>query len=253
MAENAMIILPIALLAISVPAGIYFYNEKQKRDAIVAEENAVIQREQEKLEAEAAKEAKKIAEEEAKIAEEAAKRASFLPAWSCVPQATGTPVSFNYDGDVQCWSNDGKNCVWDWASNCSTKLADAIIAGADKLVKPLACGEAHKNVYGNTGYQSPDHWCAKVKLNPTLSKGVRPTDIADCGYPNDKRGWFDFSGLGVRNDYCREVGEAPNVFASCYLAGAKEQMTPIGDKAKYDLSKPHDPYVVGQAKGNWSC
>lgn len=52
----------------------------------------------------------------------------------------------------------------------------------------------------------------------------RPVDIVDWGYPNDdkgnpatpRKGWYDFSGQGQPNDYCRWVGESNNRFWACH-------------------------------------
>ena len=49
----------------------------------------------------------------------------------------------------------------------------------------------------------------------------RPRDILDWGHSNDKvqkgplKGWYDFTGQGIPNDYCRWVGDAANLTWAC--------------------------------------
>jgi hypothetical protein len=73
---------------------------------------------------------------------------------------------------------------------------------------------------------------------PARAIQPRPAKIIDCGYPDMTRGWYDFSGQGVRNDYCRFVGN--NTF-SCQMAGSTK---PYADQAQADANKPHDPFVT---------
>lgn len=48
----------------------------------------------------------------------------------------------------------------------------------------------------------------------------RVTNIPDCGYRQSVRGWFDWQGQGVPNDYCRYVGGGPSdAYFNCVLAG----------------------------------
>ena len=53
---------------------------------------------------------------------------------------------------------------------------------------------------------------------------AKPYEVVDWGHPNDlstlpiggpRKGWYDFTGQGVPNDYCRWVGDAENPFWSC--------------------------------------
>ncbi len=82
------------------------------------------------------------------------------PDWKCF---NGSPLSINAAGDVQCWSDNAKDCVWGWGDQCQAKLASALASGADKLIQPLVCGAAHNAIYGKTGYDDPKHWCAIYK------------------------------------------------------------------------------------------
>lgn len=66
----------------------------------------------------------------------------------------------------------------------------------------------------------------------------RMTNFSDKGWSNMTKGWYDMQNQGVRNDYCRYVGDAPNIWFSCALAGATDQYTTA---RIYDPNLPHDP------------
>ena len=69
------------------------------------------------------------------------------------------------------------------------------------------------------------------------------TTLTDFGYANQARGWYDFQGQGVKNDYGRFVGNAPNIWFSVALAGSTNQYTPNDPTHVYNSTAPHDPYV----------
>lgn len=75
--------------------------------------------------------------------------------WRCYPGFT-PPMRRNKQGDIECMSSDGVGCMW--AGDCAPKLNTPASA-----VKSLACGENHKKLYGGTGYDTPTHWCSKVR------------------------------------------------------------------------------------------
>ncbi len=57
----------------------------------------------------------------------------------------------------------------------------------------------------------------------------RPTQVQDCGYAGTG-GWYDVQGQGVKNDYCRTVGDNPK-WVACALAGplnSGNQLVPAG-------------------------
>jgi hypothetical protein len=71
----------------------------------------------------------------------------------------------------------------------------------------------------------------KPKKPPVLP---RPTSIQDCGYAGTG-GWYDIQNQGVKNDYCRTVGDDPK-WTACALAGNNDQLTRVsgnlGDRAE---------------------
>lgn len=60
----------------------------------------------------------------------------------------------------------------------------------------------------------------------------RAAQIRDCGWQDRLRGWFDAQGQGVRNDYCRYVGNAEDKNFSCVLAGSGQEYSPPYDPVK---------------------
>lgn len=64
--------------------------------------------------------------------------------------------------DVECYSTDGKSCMWGQADdNACWNLVYK--DKAYRNAKPLACGEAHKKLYGGTGYDVEGHWCKQIR------------------------------------------------------------------------------------------
>ncbi len=84
---------------------------------------------------------------------------------------------------------------------------------------------------------------------------ARPTNMTDCGYNSQPRGWYDIKGRGYRNDFCRFVGDAP-IWWSCAVQGelgpdGKPVMYSENGKYAYDPNTPFDPYTGGLT--GWSC
>jgi hypothetical protein len=52
-------------------------------------------------------------------------------------------------GNPECASYDGRNCLW------GQSIGDIDFT----KVRPLVCGPVHRNLYGVTGYEDPNHWC----------------------------------------------------------------------------------------------
>jgi hypothetical protein len=71
------------------------------------------------------------------------------------------------------------------------------------------------------------------------------TDPSDFGYNDEVQGWYDVSGCGVCNDYCRNVGSEPNIRLSCKLAGSTDEYTP----ADYDWGTPDNLFSWPKCSG----
>jgi len=78
--------------------------------------------------------------------------------WKCVKGFTA-PMRKDAKGDVQCMSNNHKDCVWKPdEAQCQAAAATPVVP-----LDPLTCGDGHKAAWGGPGYDNPDHWCSKVK------------------------------------------------------------------------------------------
>eukprot|EP00670_Eutreptiella_braarudii_P016238 CAMPEP_0174325426 /NCGR_PEP_ID=MMETSP0810-20121108/13240_1 /TAXON_ID=73025 ORGANISM="Eutreptiella gymnastica-like, Strain CCMP1594" /NCGR_SAMPLE_ID=MMETSP0810 /ASSEMBLY_ACC=CAM_ASM_000659 /LENGTH=212 /DNA_ID=CAMNT_0015438731 /DNA_START=215 /DNA_END=853 /DNA_ORIENTATION=+ len=108
----------------------------------------------------------KKAEEPAQeqLAEE--KEASGLPTdWVCNSmyyesvRYTGIiwlPIRRNTDKEIECMSLNGKDCGWQKKED---ECGEIISKYRDAKLKPLVCGEMHKKVWKETGYDVEGHWC----------------------------------------------------------------------------------------------
>lgn len=81
-------------------------------------------------------------------------------AWQCLA-GTPVPLRFSATGQVECMSSDGKNCAWQTDDAGCTGLLQSPVSP----VNPLSCGEQHQQLYGITGYDTPEHWCSKGKVS----------------------------------------------------------------------------------------
>ena len=65
------------------------------------------------------------------------------------PNAGRLAFTISADGNPECATYDGANCLW------GKSVAQIDFA----KVKPLACGARHRELYGSTGFEDPKHWC----------------------------------------------------------------------------------------------
>jgi hypothetical protein len=78
--------------------------------------------------------------------------------WKCLKGFTA-PMRKDARGDVQCMSNNRKDCVWKAdEAQCNAAVTTPVVP-----LDPLTCGDGHKAAWGGPGYDNPDHWCSKVK------------------------------------------------------------------------------------------
>ncbi len=61
-------------------------------------------------------------------------------------------------------SLNNHECVWG-KNGCNKFLTQAPF-----ILKPLACGEMHKKLFGTTGYEDPKQWCEIGKVNLLIKK-----------------------------------------------------------------------------------
>ena len=88
------------------------------------------------------------------------------------------------------------------------------------------------------------YFVAKSKAQHEVPKQVpkqvlpRPILVQDCGYAGTG-GWYDVQGQGVKNDYCRTVGDNPK-FRACALAGTNNQLVRFGQPGAREELAPGD-------------
>ncbi len=86
--------------------------------------------------------------------------------WQCLNDIW-SPIRKNKNGDIECASIDGKDCLWQNSLNDCKQLINNMPTNLD----PLSCGEKHKQYYGVTGYDSTPHWCSQG-YNELVSQGL---------------------------------------------------------------------------------
>lgn len=160
---NAMIIaVIIIILLLSSSAGYYFYTPSEPVDAV--KEKQVDEDKKEKPVEEtpggsnvqgggAASTSSTTGGSGSLAATPAPAVAPQATAWRCVEGETA-PLRKNANGDVECASLDETNCIR--TAPCAQTLANL-----PANIKPLTCGDMHKQKYGKTGYDTPGHWCNK--------------------------------------------------------------------------------------------
>ncbi|AIB52037.1 hypothetical protein PRJ_Fausto_00324 [Faustovirus] len=63
-------------------------------------------------------------------------------------------------GNVECAGADGRSCTRFPTQALADVAATTYNTTNSAGLKPLACGDAHNAIYGNTGYsQGANHWC----------------------------------------------------------------------------------------------
>lgn len=78
--------------------------------------------------------------------------------WQCRPFGSKyAPMRKNALGDVQALSRNGTSVeAFDKPELCLQAIHER-----PGNLQPVTCGEAHQNLFGVTGYESEDHWCAR--------------------------------------------------------------------------------------------
>ena len=56
-------------------------------------------------------------------------------------------------------SQNNKDCLW----RNNDVECNILLTSTPKYLKPLVCGDMHKKVWGDTGYDNQSHWCTKGK------------------------------------------------------------------------------------------
>lgn len=129
----------------------------------------------------------------------------------------GANVRLEANGQLSCYSNNGKDCVW------GGSIADANAPGTPPAT-PLFCGATHESSWQLNGYndaRAEYHWCRSA-------------------YATLYAKWQDFTSLG----YPYLLSETPEGDTMCYSTDSKT-CTPAKD-AKPDRKTEVRPLVCGK-------
>lgn len=170
------------------------------------------------------------------------------------------PLGFpckTYDIYGWCPCNPPENKKYDADKKiCSCETGYTSEDPAKKPCTKLEC-TGGKEVRGNvctcpSGYVDKGLVCEKVESPGTSSneptKKIEPrqtSTLTDCGYMSKTHGWYDMQNQGVKNDYCRYVGDDANISFSCALAGSTNQYTP--------RSVEYNPLLSHEIGGTGPC
>lgn len=93
-------------------------------------------------------------------------------------------------GNPACASYDGANCLW----GQSMREIDF------SRVRPLVCGAAHRQLYGVTGFEDPNHWCnLALRERTTQPPPATPPPPAASAYRvTGWSGWSRAAGVEYR-------------------------------------------------------
>ena len=114
--------------------------------------------------------------------------------YECVNWMNGNLALKIENGNVQCASIDGKNCI----ANCNEVYDLSILYG-----DPLVCGQKHYQLYDFTGYDDKSHWCSiyrDMKDELPMEKDVLP----NYSHSNIAHGDTITIKGGRNNKYCAD-------------------------------------------------
>jgi hypothetical protein len=85
--------------------------------------------------------------------------------WRCGVAGYQAPMRINNNGNVECMSTNSRDCLWmgntrDCVNQVSARAAHA---ATRSQIRPLECGEMHRQQWGGRGDDNPGHWCSIVK------------------------------------------------------------------------------------------
>jgi hypothetical protein len=111
--------------------------------------------------------------------------------WQCINNLGNggpiTPIRMNDRGDIECISTNARDCAWGPINSCQGTI-DRL--GDSSKLDPLTCGAMHQSVWGGPGYDNPNHWCAKgrVELDPSNRRVQTEDEFGGrCGNINGKK------------------------------------------------------------------
>lgn len=78
--------------------------------------------------------------------------------WTCLPDLP-VPVRRTAEGEIQCMSDTGGNCMW----RGNMEECNQLVESRPSNLIPVECGAKHAAVWGITGYDTPEHWCQEAQ------------------------------------------------------------------------------------------
>lgn len=95
--------------------------------------------------------------------------------WLCggdlkVGYSVDIPFRLNTNGDVECFSLNGRDCAWGkgTGANCASYIKSNV-----GQVHSLVCGDMHKSIYGISGYDDKNHWCYNLMTQVFLKDNTK--------------------------------------------------------------------------------
>jgi hypothetical protein len=146
--------------------------------------------------------------------------------WGAVNQVT--PVSLNPNGDVQCMSENARDCLW----GPDETVCNNHITNPPQNINQLVCGTMHTTQWGGPGYEDPGHWCstAKTRLSDGLTSVTNNNDWikVDGRLTNVSLSGDTVCGTNSANEiYCNNFGSS----AWKKTPGGLKQISIDGNKA----------------------
>lgn len=167
--------------------------------------------------------------------------------WECTDETSvATALRIAETGQVECLSNDGKGCVWGLDS--VAKCDEAIQKYTDGGKKPglaLECGAEQQKLYGNPGYNDPNHWCSKgynvlyskatAKPEPTQTKKTPTQSRSHPSYHSSCSGffcWFHNVINTAKNDISNDAEKVKN-----FVNTVKDNVTKGAEEGVKEVEK----------------
>ncbi len=131
--------------------------------------------------------------------------------WRCMPGVL-TPVRQNNNRDIECMSTNARDCMWTGSESQCKNLATNI----PQSLRPLACGDMHRNVWGGIGYDIPSHWCALGRQQVYN----QVTFFEHCDFQGQSKsfnpGNYNMNEIGIPNDSLSSIRIPPGMFVRIY-------------------------------------
>jgi len=111
--------------------------------------------------------------------------------WECI-EGINTPIRLNNKNDLECMSANARDCMWTTPQNCNN-----LINNPPENINPLVCGEMHRQKWGSTGYNDPNHWCPRGK--EVLMRNRRVSGVEEVSQEfNEQRNMINIQDKNIK-------------------------------------------------------